>query len=93
MSEERSDRFNMGPAIVGQCVYCKHVAAGGPFAVCRAFPSQIPYEILGNDFDHRRPHPDEAEAVRFTPRDGLAPELLAALLARLDELPAPRNGG
>lgn len=89
MNEDQSDKFTVGPAILGQCLYCSLFVTLDHYAFCRAFPGGVPTSILGNEFDHRLPHPDENEPVRFTPRPDVDPDVLAALEARLDELRAP----
>lgn len=89
MSQDRSDKFTLSPAgtVLTQCVYCKHLISGPFGAGCGAFPSAIPEEIVTNRFDHRRPHPDEIDPYRFTPRDDLPPVVLKHITAALDAIP------
>jgi hypothetical protein len=73
-----------------QCFRCKHyhdkaLEAGEPMT-CTAFPDAIPVEIVFNEFDHRGPHPLEANPVRFEPRDDVPAAQLKALLRLLDSL-------
>jgi hypothetical protein len=72
----------------GQCVLCKHLVykQGMPAAGCPAFPGGIPDEVLVNDFDHRRPHPDEVAPVHFEPRADAPAGPLRSLLEKLDAL-------
>ena len=64
------------------CLYCEHFAGTliEPDRVdntnpwyCTAFPDGIPAEIMGNEFDHRNPHPNDG-GVRFLLGDGWAPD-------------------
>jgi hypothetical protein len=38
-------------------------------SVCKAFPNEIPWEILINNHDHHKPYPGD-NSIRFEPRDG-----------------------
>lgn len=87
VESDSPNRFTIDPdgVTVSQCLLCIHYA-GGPFgAVCKAFPSALPVEILGNEFDHRRPFVGD-DGVRFEPRPDARPGLLARVLAELDAL-------
>jgi len=48
-----------------QCRYCVHQRRGRG---CHAFPNGIPDEILGGDYDHRRPYPGDG-GIQFEPSD------------------------
>lgn len=52
---------------MSQCVFCRHKSTRG--AVCTAFPSGIPGEILRNEHDHRQPF-DGDNGIRFEPDPG-----------------------
>jgi hypothetical protein len=58
-------------------------------AVCAAFPSAIPDDILANRTDHRKPYPggQEDPAVLYTPDPAADPRNVAAVLSALDALP------
>lgn len=68
------ERLTWGPGEVmaSQCASCRWKTHG--VAGCAAFPSSIPEEILGNDFDPRLPWPNaeapEDMGIRSEPRDG-----------------------
>jgi hypothetical protein len=79
--------WSAGDVAMTQCVYCRHLVTGAFGAGCRAFPGGIPQEIVANDFDHRRPHPDEVEPVHFEPRHSLDPISLQTLVMSLDGVP------
>jgi hypothetical protein len=46
-----------------QCLQCLHFRKG---AVCAAFPEGIPFEILNNEHDHRKPFPGD-NGIQFEP--------------------------
>lgn len=77
--------FSPDAVTLDQCAYCQH-QRGRSAIVCRAFPGGVPDVILGNQFDHRQPHPDENEPVHFEPREDADPGALARLYAVLDSL-------
>jgi hypothetical protein len=79
-----------GEIVPSQCAVCRHRVRG--FAACKAFPSQIPGEIEGNQVDHRRPF-DGDQGVRFEPKPGLTAADLAPLYAVLDELDDEDDAG
>jgi hypothetical protein len=83
-AEDRSSRFvSDGSGItMTQCLSCIHLVKGS--RTCKAFPSQIPEEIIENRFDHRRPYPDD-EGIRFEPRPGVPEAYLTSLYKVLDE--------
>lgn len=55
--------------ILSQCLKCRHLERPiqGP-GRCSAFPEAIPAEIMFNDFDHRKPYPND-NGIRFEPRE------------------------
>lgn len=69
--------------VTDQCSYCRHFRVGHGLAYCAGFPAGIPPDILGNERDHRKPHPDD-DGVRFEPAPGTSPAVLARLYAILD---------
>jgi hypothetical protein len=93
-----SDKFvySGGDFVLSQCDYCQHLGAGTA-AVCFAFPSQIPAEILANEFDHRQPWTDPAThpigdqgaplagSITFDPKPAIEPAALQALYRVLDK--------
>lgn len=97
MADDRADKFVYGPGdlVVSQCFFCRHLSDRTPRA-CRAFPHEIPAEILSNQYDHRKPWIDPetgepgdlgmvgTESVLFSPRDDAHPEALKALYRHLD---------
>ena len=87
--ESQADKFTVDPsaASVTQCLLCARFVYGPLGAGCRPFPGGVPDEILTNAFDHRRPHPDENEPVRFEPRPDAPGPALASLYRNLDALP------
>lgn len=86
------DKFtsHVGEMVFSQCTYCRHRSRGF-LMVCPAFPGQIPEEILLNKFDHRRPHPDEIDPVRFEPRPEIPAAHMTQLFRELDALPHPQS--
>jgi hypothetical protein len=97
MSSDGSDKFvyEGDDFVVSQCAYCRHLLPG-PAAVCSAFPSSIPAEILANDFDHRQPWIDPATgqvgdqgvalkgSILFEPKPAVPEPALDALYRVLD---------
>lgn len=52
---------------VVQCGKCKHFNRGNMAEnTCNAFPNGIPEEIIRNEFDHRKPHPQD-NGIQFEP--------------------------
>jgi hypothetical protein len=98
--DDRSDKFVWAPhdIILSQCAYCLHLDRSSPAAVCSAFPSEIPAEILGNHHDHRKPWTDPEtdqagdggipleRSITFEPRAGIDPVMLERLYRRLDAI-------
>lgn len=84
----RADKFLFDGErpVLTQCAYCKHRAESGDLPVCVPFPGWIPEEIQTNRFDHRKPHPDEEQPVRFEPRDDVPGPVLDQLYAALDAI-------
>lgn len=70
------------PPTPSQCLSCKWLG-GGDLLVCKAFPSQIPDEIVANLFDHREPYHGD-DGVRFEPEDGTPKPYLDQLYEALD---------
>ncbi|MBL7086448.1 MAG: cytoplasmic protein [Candidatus Cloacimonetes bacterium] len=45
-----------------QCPVCKHYTAD---LKCKAFPDEIPEEILIGEFDHTKKHPEQDNDIVF----------------------------
>ncbi len=97
---DATDRMTWGSeAVLSQCLYCKHLAAGPAFA-CSAFPSVIPPEIVANEVDHREPWIDPATgaagdkgvpdvaSITFEPRSNVPAPALISLFNYLDKIKA-----
>lgn len=101
MSDDHSDKFTWEPGdvVLPQCTACRHFG-GGTAPYCVAFPGGIPWTILRNQEDHRKPwiEPETGEpgdmgvalerSITFEPREDVHPEVLAAILRHLDQLDA-----
>lgn len=88
-AQDPADRFAMDPsgAVFTQCRYCVHLA-DGPDWVCKAFPGQIPDEIVANQYDHRTEYPGD-DGVTFEARPELKPDQLGAVYRYLDNVGSP----
>ena len=54
-----------GKAIVPQCTKCKHLRRDAKQkGTCDAFPKGIPWEIISNEHDHRKPFKGD-KGIRF----------------------------
>jgi hypothetical protein len=87
--DDRSGRFTMDDAgvVVGQSLLCRHRAESGlGGAACAAFPSTIPFEILDNAVDHRKPYEGD-QGIHFEPDPDAPPGLVRNLHRYLDSLP------
>jgi len=49
---------------ISKCFLCKHYK--GKYK-CTAFDSEIPSEIIFNEFDHTQKHPDQDNDITFEP--------------------------
>ena len=90
--EDRSDRFDF-TFVASQCSLCQRRSdVPGPTPVCQAFPGAIPFEVLANERDHRKPiDGDEGMGAPgthflFEPRADVPPAVLDALYKTLDKL-------
>ena len=52
------------------CVSCRHFKSDW---TCKAFPDEIPRDIVFEHFDHRKPYPGD-RGIRFEPVDARAEE-------------------
>ena len=54
------------------CPVCKHFLGRNDRLVwiCKAFPEEIPVEIVDNEFDHRNPYPND-NGIQFEIEDGI----------------------
>ena len=41
------------------CLFCSRYRYGSDTWTCDAFPVEIPFDIIENGFDHRRPYPGD----------------------------------
>lgn len=54
-----------------QCFECKHLIFNPAEFRCPAFPDQpIPYEILTNQFNHIKRHPEQKNDIVFERKKG-----------------------
>lgn len=88
---DHSDKWDW-QFVPSQCDLCARLSdVPGPTPVCQAFPSAIPFEVLANEIDHRRPvEGDEGmgepgEHVLFEPRPDVEPGVLERLYQALDQ--------
>lgn len=49
------------------CFNCKHFDI--ETSTCKAFPTEIPMEILGGDNPHKEPLPNQENDIVFEPKD------------------------
>lgn len=62
------DKFNYQPGeliFITPCAGCKHK---GPGPFCKAFPVEIPDEILSGENKHLEPLPGQGNRIVFEPR-------------------------
>ena len=52
----------------GICGQCRHMVKGG--IICKAFPNEIPDEILRGEFIHILPYEGD-NGITFEPREGI----------------------
>ena len=61
--EKKSNKFvsKPGELLISQCIDCKHKLKGKG---CKAFPLEIPQDILLNRHDHQKPYPGD-HGIRY----------------------------